>query len=621
MPFRKAPWLFVFIFTSSCRLIQFPPATPAASETSEASPVASSEPAAQNEATKSDAPAAEAANDSATGGTGADLQALISDAIAKNARRVEFPPGTHRIKAALHVEGAKNLVIDGKGARIVQTNFDVQVFRITRCDRLQILNLTVDYDPLPFTQGKVIASTADAIDVQLDNGYPKELKNYAQPADGEPNVSAEIFDRRTRRMKLDGQIVFPTQVTSPRRGVFRLHHTCDSWCNFELGDLAAIKSYGSPDGMAILIEESKGTVLRGVTIHASSAAGIYEWGGDGGSRLTYQITRGPTPPGAKEPRLLSTNRDGFHSYGVRRGPTLDGVLTEFCSDDGVNIHGNYNTVSKVAGDRVTFSTKFWSFTKPGDTVRFYDSETLKLRLEGPAIEAFEDGTADPWVRVSGADVVREGDLAFNASRQGSNAVIRNSTFRDLTGRGLILRGEGHRVENNTIERPTMSGIVLGAEVGGYQEGDFPRNIIVKGNTLREIGLSKRSRDGVTDQIGAISVLTMIAGDKREKARGHYHQRDIKIIENRIEHCGVAGILVADASNVKLCRNRLVDTNAAAPLKANDAIPGVKADAGIIVWDSQNVMLSGNTVETGAYANKKVSSKQATVTERATDPCD
>jgi hypothetical protein len=534
---------------------------------------------------------------------------------------VEFPPGTHRIKAALHVEGAKNLVIDGKGARIVQTNFDVQVFRITRCDRLQILNLTVDYDPLPFTQGKVIASTADAIDVQLDNGYPKELKNYAQPADGEPNVSAEIFDRRTRRMKLDGQIVFPTQVTSPRRGVFRLHHTCDSWCNFELGDLAAIKSYGSPDGMAILIEESKGTVLRGVTIHASSAAGIYEWGGDGGSRLTYQITRGPTPPGAKEPRLLSTNRDGFHSLGVRRGATLDGVLTEFCSDDGVNIHGNYNTVSKAAGDRVTFSTKFWSFTKPGDTVRFYDSETLKLRLEGPAIEAFEDGTADPWVRVSGADVVREGDLAFNASRQGSNAVIRNSTFRDLTGRGLILRGEGHRVENNTIERPTMSGIVLGAEVGGYQEGDFPRNIIVKGNTLREIGLSKRSRDGVTDQIGAISVLTMIAGDKREKARGHYHQRDIKIIENRIEHCGVAGILVADASNVKLCRNRLVDTNAAAPLKANDAIPGVKADAGIIVWDSQNVMLSGNTVETGAYANKKVSSKQATVTERATDPCD
>jgi hypothetical protein len=114
---------------------------------------------------------------------------------------------------------------------------------------------------------------------------------------------------------------------------------------------------------------------------------------------------------------------------------------------------------------------------------------------------------------------------------------------------------------------------------------------------------------------------MIAGDKREKARGHYHQRDIKIIENRIEHCGAAGILVADASNVKVCRNRLVDTNAAAPLKANDAIPGVKADAGIIVWDSQNVMLSGNTVETGAYANKKVSSKQATVTERATDPCD
>jgi hypothetical protein len=270
---------------------------------------------------------------------------------------------------------------------------------------------------------------------------------------------------------------------------------------------------------------------------------------------------------------------------------------------------------------VTFSTKFWSFTKPGDTVRFYDSETLKLRLEGPAIEAFEDGTADPWVRVSGADVVREGDLAFNASRQGSNAVIRNSTFRDLTGRGLILRGEGHRVENNTIERPTMSGIVLGAEVGGYQEGDFPRNIIVKGNTLREIGLSKRSRDGVTDQIGAISVLTMIAGDKREKARGHYHQRDIKIIENRIEHCGVAGILVADASNVKVCRNRMVDTNAAAPLKVNDAIPGVKADAAIIVWDSQNVVLSGNTVETGAYANKKVSSKQATVTERATDPCD
>jgi hypothetical protein len=68
---------------------------------------------------------------------------------------------------------AHALRIDGCGASLVVTTVEAGLFSIQDAKGISIGNLTIDYDPLPMTQGRVIAvKSPTSYTIQLAPGFP-----------------------------------------------------------------------------------------------------------------------------------------------------------------------------------------------------------------------------------------------------------------------------------------------------------------------------------------------------------------------------------------------------------------------------------------------------------------
>ncbi len=78
----------------------------------------------------------------------------------------------------LSIVGASNMVIDATGVTMVCLNL-TRAVNFKSCRNVTFLGLTVDYDPLPFTQGTVVGVSPqlDWVDVQLHAGYPQQVSS------------------------------------------------------------------------------------------------------------------------------------------------------------------------------------------------------------------------------------------------------------------------------------------------------------------------------------------------------------------------------------------------------------------------------------------------------------
>ena len=97
-------------------------------------------------------------------------------------------------------------------------------------------------------------------------------------------------------------------------------------------------------GYTVTLSYTSNITLRDIIIHAAGNMAITEFQGGGGNR--YQNVslepRGPSTP-------LGSNADGFHSSGMRRGPTLSGVRMRNLLDDYFNVHNTFQLVARRVG--------------------------------------------------------------------------------------------------------------------------------------------------------------------------------------------------------------------------------------------------------------------------------
>ena len=71
-----------------------------------------------------------------------------------------------RLQPSLNIKNINNLTIEGNGAELIGHDYST-MFHFTECHNITINNLTVDWDPLPFTQGKVVEAEDDHIDIEV----------------------------------------------------------------------------------------------------------------------------------------------------------------------------------------------------------------------------------------------------------------------------------------------------------------------------------------------------------------------------------------------------------------------------------------------------------------------
>ena len=110
-----------------------------------------------------------------------ELRQIVAKAVAEKAQRLVIPPGVYRgepekgEKTHLTIKNASDLEIVADGVTMLCTRM-TRAVEMYGCKNVTLRGLTIDYDPLPFTQGDVVKVAADEgwLDIKIHAGYPIE---------------------------------------------------------------------------------------------------------------------------------------------------------------------------------------------------------------------------------------------------------------------------------------------------------------------------------------------------------------------------------------------------------------------------------------------------------------
>src|ERR1700758_3205571 len=127
----------------------------------------------------------------------------------------------YRIKRPLAFKQLSGFELNGNGAQFINTTRS-QTLQISASNRVTIRDLTIDYDPLPFTQGTIAAfdKTATQITVKVDPFYPDDAPFLAALTDG----FFKVMDRATTALKPGARdFLSPAKAEKISEGLIRVH--------------------------------------------------------------------------------------------------------------------------------------------------------------------------------------------------------------------------------------------------------------------------------------------------------------------------------------------------------------------------------------------------------------
>lgn len=599
-----------------------PPTSPTAlavSTTPKASPTATPSPATPKAApTPAAKPSAAPASTSATSAPAANLSTvnftrLIRDAVKAGQPTLRLPAGTYRIDETIVIADARNLEIDGTGVTLVMTSRRRGIFYLSNSDRLTIRGLTLDYDPLPFTQGKVTKADGKSFEFEIHDGYPDIAADYA----GAP---AHLFTPEGKRHTDAMDFYKPRiEVLSPRKGIA---HTSDKWpASLAPGDQVVFDRRGIDRANAIEVRNNTGpVVLEDFNLLSSPALGVA--GRYCEAPVIFRrffLRPGPLPVGATAPRLFSTNADAINFVQCRQGPVIENCEISHQGDDALNVHGVFLPVSRVVSP-TRFLTVFphgpAGFTNPmraGDSLRLYSENNFALAGTAnfkaiqvvPGDNGFTKDDVKKLYPAHGSNefTVYQVDLTEPAplvagqwfdspAVNGDGYIVRNSYFHDNRGRGLRLMASNGLVENNRFERLTKSAISIGPELGYWREAGWVKNLRITGNSIRDIGVDASLAATGSYVPGAIGIFVRTENGKPPYPAGN---EDIVIENNTIDGSSVAGIHAYAVRGLTIRNNTLKRTNLTRSAGATDPINQLVTTGPISTEGVAGVVSEWNTI--------------------------
>jgi hypothetical protein len=540
-----------------------------------------------------------------------NLQKQIDDAIADGVASITITPGTYRVATSsthepfFKIVNARGLEIIADDVLLICTSLN-RALHIENCEKLILRGLTVDYDPLPFTQGKVtqIAEDQTNFDVALCEGYP--------PVDLAMRVVCSVIDPLTFKIKTDTWSRYGGDYTKLSENMYNVNHHRPMIDAMAVGDYVVLNRQARVPH-TIFLTRSNHCTLRNVTLLTSATFGFMESDCSSNHYDGLVIKPGPMPEGATLPRFLSSHADGFHSKHAKVGPLVENCNLQQMGDDGIAINGDFllamamdmsssqptvdvivkrDEIYTQVGDRV-LGLKINTGVPMGQSkvmrvekIDLPTDDILKARSQYLNRILRKDVFARTVYRLTLDRPIKivPGDLLSCPDRNGSGFVVRHNVVGFNRARGLLIKASDGIIENNTIDQTFLAGIVLAPEIHNWMEADFSRNVIIRNNTIK--GVNRTVGNPGYYFAGAISVT----GSGAMPAGG---QRNITIENNTItDTCGLA-IQICSATDVNVANNQIIRPNIRASI--NGQRYGIPSNAVIYVDQSDKVMLRDNTI--------------------------
>ena len=495
-----------------------------------------------------------------------DLQEFIDIEINAGKNPLVIPPGVYRLKPVdrqhLLFKNLRNLTIIADSVEIVCSE-TTRAITFENCENLTLKGLTIDYDPLCFTQGRIIRMTEDKseIEFKLDENYPNNFEKRI-----------EIFDAKTLTLKCPSYYGW-TDFVKTGKGTYKIDK--GSKYKFsaerdkeEVGDVLVTNNIYFPNGYmphAIFSNECRNLKLENITLYSSNCFGFFETNGKKNFYQNCRIDR-PTPEHDlyKRPqRLRSTNADAYHSKHAYVGPQIIGCSARFQGDDCVNICGKYyyssggkgNTINIIPSERLDLTVGSVLEILTADGQKLPECKILKIEEIGipsnsdiqsllplKIKESIKDGVKSPTAKLFQLTIDREiniqaGALIGDKNRMGRGFLVKDCTFGYNRSRGILIKASDGKVIGNKLEENWMSAVLVSPEAYWMESGcsdnlEISNNEIIRNKSTKAISIDGRSTSG------------LLAGPGLHN--------NINIVNNRFVDCPLpcVSVLVTKGGNIK-----------------------------------------------------------------------
>ena len=586
-----------------------------------------------------------------------DLQGFIDSELASGKTEIVIPSAP--VVSAFPRTGGGNkryrikprnkqhlLLRDLKGIRIIADNVEMICTETTRaitilnCSDVTIRGLTIDYDPLPFTQGRIIGFG--------DNDDRQKLTHEIELFDGFlPNkyvdgIKYEIYDPCERCLRYGNYfgITIDKMSNDPRRIVVRLPQKYSNKKLHkrpeEIGDIIAIGCTYAPNGKiphAICATNCSRLKMEDVTVYASNNFGFLERNCDSSVYLRCKVDRRPPTTDIKpreDPRIRSLNADAFHSKHARIGPSIVDCFARFNGDDSVNICGDYHVITTATDWKMMDKDNCRYCTlrvlaknndgnhiniRTGDSVELTAYSGKRLRDTPVVVSVFPDGeitneefkflqrqNIDKNIKTNGLkkafriqlraigvvalnsnEKLAIGSVIASTNRVGNGFLIEGCQFGPNRSRGILVKGSQGVIARNKLSGNWGEAIRVAP---GYRwlESGSSNMIQIRGNTIRNCH---------SYGIGVYS----IGGDSRRShnfAPAGAHS-DMMILDNKVFRCPLPNILVTSTDGYKVANNEhqrpLKNTRADGPANVQ-RILDQKVPHELMILNCENGIVSG-----------------------------
>jgi hypothetical protein len=561
-----------------------------AGEGSETTPTASEEPSTPTAATE-DAVSVDGDTVTVSGGGKRTIAAGLRELEAQSGRTLRLEAGTYRLgddisthdhDVSYHfvAQGIEDGTIVGDDAEIVSTVPNMGCFFFSRCPNLTVSGLTIDYDPVPFSQGRIdeVNRGDDSIVVTLDEGYPALTHSLF---DTSHQLWGTIHDPETE-LPLTG--VNPNDGEVVRFGEFervgdrRFRVGVNNWSALATGRKLVFNAR-QPGARPFQFNICDGMTLESTTVYASPNFVVGPKMSRSPTVRSLEVRR---RPGTN--RLISSNADGVHFSGCYDGPTMEGCYMELLEDDCIVMGAKLNEITEFVDDRtVAVSDIVGTHYAEGDTVEAMSPAGERLG-ELPPVESAEYhfsglhtlGRPDT---VTFAEPIRDtvsvGDYLSNRDMAGDGFVVRNNTLKNNRARPIRITCRDGVVENNTIDGCNSAAILMRTWIGGHF-APFPwaENVTIRNNTIADAGLQ-----GVPLGDGGQGAIWLDT-NMTEPLTGHPH-RNITITGNEFERSRQKTLHASGAESVTFENNDVTD------VKWSQYVVGLDT--------ASDVSITGNTV--------------------------
>ena len=450
----------------------------------------------------------------------------VGGAYGERVQSVLFRPDAPYVKA-LDLSNCRDLLLKGKGASLMLHGW-YEGISLDSARNVTVEGLSLRYKRHPNTVGRIVESTPDYFDMQID------IEKYPL-IDSVVTGRIHFFDPVRNRLYTGGG----SKKTLLSPGLIRI----TSKRNPASGDYCILR-HGGHYRPAVMIREATGITLNGVKLHSQPGMGVV---GHRSSDITLRNLQVVPEPGD----LISTNTDATHFTSCTGHLDIIGCTFKGQGDDCTNIHNYYSKIYPISSRKAELRVEnadlhALSLDPPerGDSMLVIDREdmTVIARLRVADVENSEKD----WKTIVTFDntlqnINSEKHVITNLTRFPVVTIEGNSVDSHLA-RAFLVKSPNVTIRNNRINASTQTAIKLGAELGWNESGPVD-NVLIEDNYISGCGYD------ASDNVPSCITLSTEASKTPP-----FVNRNIVIRNNIFDSEKPVAILLKDGENITLSDN-------------------------------------------------------------------